>query len=243
MKRTPLRRSKPLSADPEKVREFLRKSRAPDRPPVERVCRTCGTKFVISAGAAARGEGKFCSRDCWPRTVYVERLCANCGRPFRVQERFTRKSKRGRFCSRACANGPRSTTDGKRRKYVGSRSGQSRFRSGQDRCVHPDCNDPAHPAQHEHHVVYEQHVRSEGGDVFDPRNALRLCVSCHSSHHRRGRRVVPLAALRDENYEFAFELLGRAAEIYLRRRYAGEDPRLALWVRRAEATAASSGDR
>lgn len=100
-----------------------------------------------------------------------------------------------------------------------------RFRSYQTECQHPACPGTERRTN-EHHVVYEQKVRRVGGDPYDGRNALLVCISCHMSHHRRGRRVIPLVALRDENYEFAVELLGAAAFDYLRRRYVGEDPRL-----------------
>ena len=80
-----------------------------------------------------------------------------------------------------------------------------------------------------HHVVYEQHVRDAGGDVWDPRNSLTVCdgpFSCHTRHHSR-MRPIRLDALPDSAYEFAAELFGSgAAYEYLRRRYFGDDPRL-----------------
>lgn len=84
--------------------------------------------------------------------------------------------------------------------------------------------------QHQHHVVYKQHVRDNGGDINDPDNALGCCYDCHAGHHQPGLdddKRLKLTELRDENYQFATSLLGsgRAYE-YLRRRYAGEDPRL-----------------
>jgi hypothetical protein len=85
-----------------------------------------------------------------------------------------------------------------------------------------------------HHVVFEQHVRAEGGDVHDPRNALSLHPNpCHYGTAHTGK--LKLSCLRDENYAFAAELLGSAAHNYLRRRYAGEDPRLDE-LRKIEAT-------
>jgi hypothetical protein len=79
------------------------------------------------------------------------------------------------------------------------------------------------PLQH-HHVVYRQHVEREHGDRWHPDNALALCRDpCHYDAHRH---LVTLGDLRDENYAFAGALLGPAAYDYLRRRYAGMDPRL-----------------
>lgn len=239
-RRKRLERRTELSPNVEKVREFLQRSRAAPRPMVEKVCRTCGRRFKIRAAAADRGEGKYCSRACWPKTPYVDRICENCGASFSVEERLTRDPLRGRFCSRACANAPDSSWGGKRTTTdVGSPSQRARFRSAQTECVHPAC-EHADTRCHEHHVVYEQHVRREGGDVYDPRNALTLCISCHTSHHRRGSRTVPLRVLRDANYEFAFELLGAAAFDYLRRRYTGGDPRLQQWLDRVTAAVNSS---
>lgn len=97
----------------------------------------------------------------------------------------------------------------------------------QSECRHPWC--PGTPARvQQHHVVYRQEVEREGGDTGDARNALALCVTCHARHHgRQPGRVVELVVLRDENIEYAVDLLGAGrAYNYLRRRYAGSDPRV-----------------
>lgn len=234
MKRSGLKRKtelgrgeKQLRADPEKVRQFLRRTRgpyAPKQPKVTIVCARDGCEKTREVYAADIRKGaKFCSRACFNRDGRAQRAAAAAAAKVTV--------------ARTGAANP----NYKHGKRAGAniRGGSRKFKSGQSQCVHPLCEDPHRPS-HEHHVVYEQHVKREGGDRWDPRNALRLCVSCHSSHHRRGR-VVPLVALRDENYEFAAELLGSAAYDYLRRRYAGEDPRLDMMLRDIEAAAASSG--
>ena len=78
-----------------------------------------------------------------------------------------------------------------------------------------------------HHVVYQQRVRREGGDLNDPRNLLLVGDDEHERHHNRSR-PFPLSRLPDSAFEFAGELLGAgAAYNYLRRRYVGDDPRLA----------------
>lgn len=81
----------------------------------------------------------------------------------------------------------------------------------------------------QHHVVYQQHVRDAGGDLWDVRNSLTLCDGmhgCHGRHHNR-MRPVRLTVLPDVAFEFAVELLGTGpAYEYLRRRYLGSDPRL-----------------
>jgi hypothetical protein len=76
-----------------------------------------------------------------------------------------------------------------------------------------------------HHVIYEQEVRREGGDVRDARNLVPVAWACHGDHHGR-QRPLPLGRLPDACFEFAGELLGPYAADYLRRRYSGDDARL-----------------
>jgi hypothetical protein len=216
-------------------------------------CETCGTEFYVPPSKVSK---RWCSWACVPKERHsagpqhqrqaTPSTCAHCGGEF-----YARPSELGKgrkFCSRECfvASGVSQTTQSreKRRQANRNRGGDKnpnfkhgnrvgahereryvRFQSGQPRCQHPDCPDKGDRLA-QHHVVYEQHVRNEGGDCHDGRNALCLCDSCHMSHHRRGTRVVPLEVLRDCNFEFAGELLGPAAYDYLRRRYVGEDPRL-----------------
>lgn len=79
-----------------------------------------------------------------------------------------------------------------------------------------------------HHVVTQQHVRREDGDVWDPRNAMCLCSGpsgCHEAHHNRTRPIpgpcVPSAA-----GKFAIELLGKdRAVAYFERYYNCSWPR------------------
>jgi hypothetical protein len=89
-------------------------------------------------------------------------------------------------------------------------------------------------AVHSHHVVYQQELRRRGGSTTDVRNIVRIAGKCHRWHHDR-HVVLPLAVLPDGAFEFAVELMGAgAAYEYLRRRYAGEDPRLAALLSVAE---------
>lgn len=92
-------------------------------------------------------------------------------------------------------------------------------------CRNPKCERPTAPWD-PHHVVYEQHVKNEGGDIFDPWNCLRLCRRCHERHHDRNP-ALPLTILRQNNIDFAAVLLGAArAYEYLTRRYSGSDDRV-----------------
>lgn len=76
-----------------------------------------------------------------------------------------------------------------------------------------------------HHAIYAQHVERAGGDLNDDRNLVPVAFSCHGAHHGRSR-PFELGMLPDSVFAFALELLGPAAFDYLRRRYAGDDPRL-----------------
>jgi 5-methylcytosine-specific restriction endonuclease McrA len=67
------------------------------------------------------------------------------------------------------------------------------------------CNRQAH---HGHHIIYKQHLvpRDDAAErVWDLRNMLPVCASCHARHHsafcRIPREVLPPAAL-----EFALEV-------------------------------------
>lgn len=174
------------------------------------------------------------------------RICAGCGIEFRTYEIGQRYHSRECYAlygagvtSEAGASSRRAKLKRRRgrknpnykhgaRADVRDRAGERRFVDVAARgCRHPRCRAAEH-GMHQHHVVYRQELVRVNGDVWDPDNALQLCHGCHSSHHRRGMRIVPLSALRDENYAFAVIALGAGPGYeYLRRRYSGEDPRLA----------------
>lgn len=72
------------------------------------------------------------------------------------------------------------------------------------------CNRQAH---HRHHIIYVQHLLRLAPDhgrpieevLWDLRNMLPLCESCHSRHHSAFSRI-PRHLLPDEALEFAAEL-------------------------------------
>lgn len=237
-----------------------------------RSCEWCGEEFLPAYKAQAYCS-KPCGREGRrakmrrPRGGQRTVVCANaeCGRQF--QRYASQLSKGSNYCSRECQKamphpvmsvaGRKSVREKNRNRKGtanpnyrhGRRAGQRDrageavwYAAGERECRHPSC-----PGQRDvlalHHVVYRQEVERVGGEVWDPRNSLTLCDGCHSSHHRRGSRIVPLSVLRDENYEYAAELLGReAAYEYLRRRYVGEDPRLNALLYPEDA-AAMAGER
>lgn len=86
---------------------------------------------------------------------------------------------------------------------------------------------------HPHHVVYAQHLKLAGAPIYDTRNAMRLCVECHASHHNRSK-VIPLAKLTADHIAYAFEKLGLSAHYYLLQRYDGPDQRVDEALAQAE---------
>lgn len=233
MKRSVLRRETPLRAK----RDLRRYSGQPKR------CDRCGGEY------RPRTIGqRYCSQRCANRSrpsAKVPRTCGACGAEFFAYPSEVARGY-GRFCSRRCAGLARPGTPpvvGRGAEHPAHKHGRAvsqrntadykrRFHSGQTTCQHPGCAGKSRRLA-EHHVVYEQEIRRRKGDIADGRNALCLCQSCHAAHHHRNRPVL-LRALRDENYEFAFELMGPAAYEYLRRRYGGSDPRLEAWLARIE---------
>lgn len=84
-----------------------------------------------------------------------------------------------------------------------------------------------------HHVIEQQEITRRGGDIYDPRNALRLALRAHERHTLAVRRV-RASELKDCNIDFAFELMGRGAYPYLMRMYDGTDTRIELAIAELE---------
>lgn len=189
---------------------------------------TCGAKACVSE-MIARGQ----------RGARVDLLCEVCGKEWSLPpgRAFGRRT-----CSHGCAAvvKRREASDRRgaanpnfrhgQRAGVRDREGEARWHAGEGRaCENPDCLGSVGRIA-AHHCVYRQAIQREGGDVWDPRNRMMLCAACHGSHHRGGR-VLRLAVLPASVIEFAFDTLGPGAGYeYLRRRYAGPDPRLAMHV-------------
>ena len=75
-----------------------------------------------------------------------------------------------------------------------------------------------------HHVVLEQHVRTEHGDPWNRANSLDIgawCeAGCHELHHSAAKRI-PRSKIPPAAIDFAVELLGEArTSAYLARYYA-----------------------
>lgn len=227
--KTPLKRAKRLSGA-QGARSGAKRKRTR-----EATCAGCGETF--ESVPTHLGWTQYCSHRCAgeAKRKPIERRCPSC------REMFTTTPSGPKTCSTQCANVARSV--GKRGaanpRYLGEKGRRARWKASKASCC-VRCGTERRLQLH--HVVYEQEIRRLDGDVYDPRASLTLCIECHVQHHKALRHTIPLVLLRDENYEFAFELLGAAAFDYLTRRYAGKDPRLRKWLRRTEAAAASSGE-
>lgn len=68
----------------------------------ECVCKQCGKKFEIYESSLKRGEGRYCSQQCYGKTLIVDRVtvkCDNCGKDIQKRKK-TVKNKN--FCNRKC---------------------------------------------------------------------------------------------------------------------------------------------
>lgn len=182
------------------------------------LCATCGEEMYKMP---SRGFRKYCSRDCWN------------SRPVKTSE--ATRAKRSRSMKRQDRKGKRNPNYRNGDHMGRDRDGLRRFQSGQEACQGNDCPGGG-MTLNQHHVVYQQHVKKEKGDLWDGYNALTLCVSCHTKHHRQVH-PLPQSQLRDENIEFAFELMGSKAFHYFERYYRSEetDPRIIEAYERSKA--------
>lgn len=71
--------------------------------PIQRVCSSCGNKFLVSPSRIASERGKYCSIACrgiGKRAGQILRQCVYCGREFMAS--LTSNWKNQRYCSRGC---------------------------------------------------------------------------------------------------------------------------------------------
>jgi len=78
--------------------------RAPRRPKVERICETCGGRFLAFASQVDHGYGRYCGRDCMAvafRGLPQAVTCLQCGTSFPCKPSIARRDGT-RFCSTEC---------------------------------------------------------------------------------------------------------------------------------------------
>lgn len=73
---------------------------------------------------------------------------------------------------------------------------------------------------HAHHCLPKQHLRRLGLPLYDTRNALRLCDTCHMQFEwgGPGKVQLPLHCLTENNICYLYEVLGPAI-VTLERKY------------------------
>jgi hypothetical protein len=209
---------------------------------VERSCAQCKSAFVVAGYIAARpGQGRFCGRACSnlaQREAKLARLaaspCAFCG-GVKPEAKMHQKA-----CSTPCASALKAEAKlGSANPNWMEQTSKDWWDTGRENACRQCGSARGGRRLHLHHVVYEQHVRANHGDAYDPSNSLTLCVRCHAAHHKSSVNPahIPITLLRDENFTFAARLLGRlAAYNYLSRRYPGEDPRLSALLSKTTGT-------
>lgn len=205
--------------------------------------RKCGNELTAQA---MRNGGARKASAAVSRPSQVKLTCEVCGKewflpPSQVRDRRT--------CSRKCGAELKRRRGGSQRRGehnpnwkngsrvgVRDRAGERRwYAAAAKRCQNPYCEGGLGERLALHHIIYRQTVAREGGDLWDPRNALTLCASCHARHHRASAKI-PLRVLPDSVFEFAGEVMGRGAAFeYLTRRYEGSDRRLAELLEESDA--------
>jgi 5-methylcytosine-specific restriction endonuclease McrA len=213
--------------------------------PKPRPCPVCSEEFV-----PRRIGQKVCSRACsatrlgevsgdgsrasaavrQAKSPMVQKTCPVCGAEFEVHYAYRLQRK---TCSPACSAKLRATPRGRTGsanpnyrsgRSVGKRPPAAWRNAVQAACESPLCTGSRGQHLHLHHVVYLQALRREGVDLWDPRNAMTLCATCHAKHHHRTR-IIPISALPEAAVRFAVQLMGEdRAAAYLARRYAADDP-------------------
>jgi hypothetical protein len=196
-------------------RRNANRSSGPARSGEIRACEVCGAERYFTPHELARG-ARFCSQACMGKAARKQRTCPVCGVTFealRIPRKACSPGCRGKLIA-AAKRGKRNP-----RALPGTSTAGEWKASREEACR--SCRDRANLVLH--HVVYEQHVRREHGDIRDPANSLTLCVKCHVDHHSSAGVRLRISMLRGENLRFAFNLLGPAALDYFRRYYDVDD--------------------
>jgi len=69
---------------------------------MERICKNCGNKFIISQTQINNNRGFFCSRECYYKFIAAKiSNCIVCKKEFKIHTHGTKKND-NKFCSRIC---------------------------------------------------------------------------------------------------------------------------------------------
>ena len=179
------------------------------RPPVYRVCRTCGALFKVKPYKVRNGRGHYCKPACYhaalvghepTNKIGQKAVCAGCGIEFDVApSRLT--GGRGKYCSRVCVDthrphqsGPAhhnwkgGTTDIKLK--IRNSSQYFRWRSAvfkRDNYTCQRCGARGVYVEAHHKQSFAEHPELR----FDVDNGITLCVPCHADVDPHRSRFVP----------------------------------------------------
>lgn len=180
---------------------------------VEATCPDCGNtrEIVWQSTKPQKRRCGSCARK--KANSIVERSCAACGTTIRIYRSAVARGQ-GKYCSKQCA--------GRSRKGLRSPrwEGHTKKRAAWDARLRRECEICGDVDRvRNHHIIYAQHVRKRDGDEWDPRNAISLCMSCHSRHHSGTSFRILVCDLPQDFWAFGNELLGDALWDYLARHY------------------------
>lgn len=145
------------------------------------VCHQCGNPFPAQNRSLARGQGKFCSKECYRLSMIVsisEKPCEVCGKAMPIKNYFRWEK---RYCSWKCRVvgmvGERNPNWNNNKSYRGPQWDTIReeiLRRDNYTCQH--CGSPDDLAVH--HIVHWRKTRNN-----QPENLITLCRACHSREH------------------------------------------------------------
>lgn len=137
------------------------------------VCAYCGRSFRRPK-ANARGKRQFCNLKCqraYERSLWSERICKECGKPFMIRESAIRSSNAsGNYCSRECYD-KSMRLEGSNKTRIGFSKVRRENFNGIQFCA--ICGTTKNI--HIHHIVPYRLTQDNGTD-----NLIPLCASHHS---------------------------------------------------------------
>lgn len=147
------------------------------------LCEQCGREFSVPNRAIARGQGKFCSRECKHESQLrrVPFVCEVCGKHFELRPSELGEGG-GRFCSWACRvvgiRGPGNhnwRNDPDHRGWDWKTRRLAALERDSFKCTKCGATEPLAV----HHVVPWPETHDN-----ELENLLTLCISCHMTIHK-----------------------------------------------------------
>lgn len=163
---------------------------------MNRICRTCGSKFDARPADVKRGRGKYCSVRCansQPRyraRNRVQLTCAGCSTEFERPASRAKKSKHGLyFCSRSCKDIAQRIGGIKKIQpdHYGQGCGLSSYRSRALKNLPHRCADCGFDKHFEVLLVHHIDTCRQNNKIS---NLVILCPTCHAVRHLLARQAL-----------------------------------------------------